>query len=427
MLMILGGGLSGLSAAYNSDGIVYERDTRVGGHAKSAHRDGFVFDEGIHVLHTSNQYVLDLLGKTGANLKQHHREAWIQSFGAMTRYPFQANTFGLPLSIVKDCLVGFIENDFTDRDAIKHYEDWIHFMFGKGIAKHFMVPYSQKFWGLPPSTLTTEWVSIRHPRPSLDEVIEGALHDQTKGFGINAEFKYPGRGGFGAIGEGLGDAVRDRVRLGMRVTRVDVVAREVEFNHRERIPYDTIISTIPLPELVPLIPTAPAGVVEATRRLRCNSILVVNLGVKRPGITHRHWIYFPEKDYAFFRISFPFNYGPHMVPEGCSSISCEIAFGPNDTMPHSYDGIIAKVIDDLRRAGVLLPDDEVVFTDAIPIKYGYVVFDVDRRPAVKTIHAFLEAHGIHPCGRYGEWAYLWSDEAILSGRKVAERVKAATG
>lgn len=424
MLMILGGGLSGLSAAHNSDGVIFERENRVGGHAKSAHRDGFVFDEGIHVLHTKNQYVLDLLDRTGANLRSREREAWIQSFGALTRYPFQANTFGLPIPVAKECLLGFIENEFTDRDAIKNYDDWIHFMFGKGIAKNFMLPYSYKFWGVPAASLTTDWVSIRHPRPTMEEVIEGALHEQTKGFGINAEFKYPERGGFGAIAESIYATVRDRVRLGMQVTRIDTTKRTIEFNHSERVSYDKIISTIPLPELVPLLVDAPTDVVEASKRLRCNSILVVNLGIKRPNITTKHWIYYSEPEYSFFRISFPFNKGAHMAPAGCSSISAEIAFGPNDPMPASHDGIVAKVIDDLKRGQVLRPDDEILFADSIPIKYGYVIFDADRRPAIKCIHQFLESHGIHPCGRYGEWAYLWSDEAILSGRKVAGRVMA---
>ena len=420
--MILGGGLAGLSAAYHSDGLVYEGETRVGGHAKSARRDGFVFDEGIHVLHTRNQYVLDLLDRTGANLRTHQREAWIQSFGALTRYPFQANTFGLPIPIVKDCLLGFIENEFKDRDAIRHYEDWIQFMFGKGIARHFMVPYSQKFWGLPPSTLTTEWVSVRHPRPTLDEVLEGALRDQTKGFGINAEFQYPERGGFGAIGEALAATVADRVRLGMRVTRIDARRRQIEFNDRDVVPYDRVLCTIPLPEVVRVLVDPPADVVEAASRLRCNRILVVNLGINRPGLTNKHWIYYPEREFSFFRISFPFNKGPHMVPPGCSSVSAEVAFGPYDAWPPSRDEMIARVEADLRRAGILEPADAVVFAEVIPIKYGYVVFDTDRRPAVKTIHSFLEAHDIHPCGRYGEWAYLWSDEAILSGRKAAERL-----
>lgn len=423
-IIILGGGLAGLSAAHHSDGIVFEGDTRVGGHAKSASRGGFVFDEGIHVLHTKNNYVLDLLSKVGANLQSQPREAWIHSHGAMTRYPFQANTYGLPIPIVKDCLIGFIENDFTDRDAIKNYADWVHFMFGPGIARHFMIPYSEKFWGVPATSLTTDWVSVRHPRPSLDEVLEGALTDQTKGFGINAEFKYPARGGFGAIGEALGGPVRDRTRLGMRVTRVDAERRKIEFNHADVIDYDTVLSTIPLPDLVGMLVNPPSAVVAAAASLRCNRIMVVNLGIRRPNITTKHWTYFLERDFAFFRISFPFNKSPVMVPPGCSSISAEIAFGPNDPWPPPQEALVERVVADLIRGNVITPDDEIVFSDIIPIKYGYVIFDADRRPAIKTVHEYLEARGIHPCGRYGEWAYLWSDEAILSGKKAAERALA---
>ena len=427
MLMILGAGLSGLSAAYHSDGIVFEKESRGGGHAKSKQSDGFIFDEGIHVLHTSNEYVLNLLGKVGARLASHTREAWICSFGAQTRYPFQANTYGLPVPIVKDCLLGFIQNDFKDREQIKTYQDWIYFMFGKGIAEHFMIPYSKKFWGVSADELTTEWVNVRHPRPSLEEVIEGSLHDQTKGFGVNAEFRYPEQGGFGAIGEALAQTVRDRIRLGMCVTKIDVKGRQVEFNHKEVIPYEKVISTLPLPDIVRLTPDAPETVREAARKLRCNSILAVNLGIKRPKLTDKHWIYFLEKEYSFFRISFPFNKAPHMAPQEMSSISAEIAYSDNHPLPCSRESIVQKVIDDLKRAGILNSEKEVLLADTIDVKYGYVIFDQARKTAISTIHAYLKKHDIFPCGRYGEWAYLWSDEAILSGRKVAMQVQGRDG
>lgn len=424
MLVILGGGLAGLSAAYHSDGVVFEQDRVIGGHAKSNHRDGFVFDEGIHVLHTKNEYILQLLEKVGANLVEHTREAWIHSFGALTRYPFQANTYGLPIPIVKDCLLGFIENPRTDRETIKTYEDWIYFMFGDGIAKHFMIPYSEKFWGVPPRELTTEWVSVRHPRPSLEEVIEGALHDQTKGFGVNAEFRYPERGGFGAIADALAAAVPERLRPGMRATRIDLAQRHIEFNHREIVGYEKMICTLPLPEVVRLIPDVPELVREAASKLRCNSILAVNLGINRPGITEKHWIYYPEREFVFFRVSFPFNNGPNMVPKGTSSIAAEIAYSRAHPLPVAHEQVVTRVVDDLVRAGVLRPDDEILFSDIIDIKYGYVIFDRDRQAATRTIRRYLREHEIYACGRYGEWAYLWSDEAILSGRRAAERVVA---
>lgn len=143
--LILGGGLAGLSACYHGNGTVYEKDRTSGGHARSHSSKGFIFDEGIHVLHTSNEYILQLMEDVNANLEVKERDAWIQSNGAMTRYPFQANTYGLPADIVKDCLLGFIENKFEKKD-IKNYRDWVQYMFGEGIANHFMIPYSKKFW-----------------------------------------------------------------------------------------------------------------------------------------------------------------------------------------------------------------------------------------------------------------------------------------
>ena len=104
--LILGGGLAGLSAGYHSNGTIFEEKSNVGGHTRSSYKNGFIFDEGIHVLHTKNEYVLNLVEEINADLDIRDRNAWIFSHGAMTRFPFQANTYGLPINIVKDCLLG---------------------------------------------------------------------------------------------------------------------------------------------------------------------------------------------------------------------------------------------------------------------------------------------------------------------------------
>jgi len=39
-----------------------------------------------------------------------------------------------------------------------------------------------------------------------------------------------------------------------------------------------------------------------------------------------------------------------------------------------------------------------------------------------VVHDYLKSHNIIPFGRYGQWSYLWSDEAILSGKRVAEKL-----
>jgi len=419
--IILGGGLSGLSACYHGNGIIYEKCDSAGGQARSHFNEGYVFDEGIHVMHTQNEYVLELMDKLEVNMDIRERSAWIQSHGAMTRYPFQANTYGLPVGIVKDCLLGFIQNDFIDVDNINNYQDWLYYMFGKGIAEHFMIPYSQKFWGVDAVDLTTEWVNVRHPKPSMEEVVNGALQDQAKGFGVNAVYRYPKKGGYGFIGKRLIEKCEGRIHTGMEATRIDLSAKKIEFNGKEELPYEKILSSLPLPELIRIIPDAPDDVRQAVKKLRTNSMFVVNLGINKPNLTDKNWIYYLEKEYSFIRVSFPSNQSDYVAPPGVSTIMAEVAYGNDNSLPEPREKMIDRVIIDLQKAGVIESNDEIVYKDAVDIKYAYVLFDKDRKSSIKTIHEYLKAHDIIPFGRYGLWAYLWSDEAILSGKKAAEK------
>tara|TARA_B100000212_G_C27383861_1_gene538278 strand:+ start:5277 stop:6569 length:1293 start_codon:yes stop_codon:yes gene_type:complete len=422
--LILGGGLAGLSACYHGNGIVFEKDNSWGGHARSHSSDGFVFDEGIHVLHTDNEYILNLLNEIDVELEVKERDAWIFSHGAMTRYPFQANTYGLPPDIVKECLLGFIENKHKKGD-IKNYEDWVRYIFGDGIADNFMLPYSKKFWGVDPKNLTTDWVNVRHPRPSMEEVITGAISDQKKGFGINATFRYPKQGGFGYIGEMLAESCKGRINSGMRATHIDLDRKSVIFNDHDEVNYQNLLSTIPLPELLNIIPDTPKEVLKASEKLRTNSIYVVNLGVDRANITEKSWIYFLDKEFSFVRVSFPFNFthsNDSVVPSGCSSISVEIAYGNDNPLPLPKEDMAQRAIEDLKKANIILESDNIIYEHTYDIKYGYVVYDENKKESVKKIHEFLKPHSIFPCGRYGLWAYLWSDEAIMSGKVAAEKL-----
>jgi hypothetical protein len=52
--------------------------------------------------------------------------------------------------------------------------------------------------------------------------------------------------------------------------------------------------------------------------------------------------------------------------------------------------------------------------------FANVIFDHDRPSALKTVHGYLDEVGIGYCGRYGDWAYIWTDQAFLSGERAAE-------
>jgi len=418
--IILGAGLAGLGAAYYSGFPVYEQGARAGGVADSVCKGGFVFDFGIHVLHSNDMRFHDLLKEVGLELVDHERRAYIYSYGSYTCYPFQVNSSHLPLMLRIRCVFDFLTRRANSLPA--DYEQWMIHNFGEGFARTFLIPYAEKFWRVLPKNMTYDWTNARVPQPSTVEVIKGAFLDTPSELGPNARFRYPSKDGAGFAGLAQALASRiDNIRCGMKATAVDIQNKKVIFNgDGEVVSYDNLITTIPLPELIGLIPDVPSEIRQTATRLKCNSIAIINFGVDSPDITDKHWIHFPEKDISFFRISFPDNFCPGLRPDGTSSIQAEVSYDKDS--PPDTDELLTNVHNDLLKVGVLNARHRVGFQDVIYLKYAYVVYDHDRKDNVAQIHEYLNKHNVYPCGRYGAWEYQWSDEAILSGMETAKKL-----
>jgi protoporphyrinogen oxidase len=416
-IVILGGGISGLAASLASGAPVFEAEDKAGGVAASDSDAGFTFDRGIHILQSTNARVLKLLGDSGVRLNSRSRQAYIHSHGTYTAYPFQVNTAGLPLPLRMRCVWSFL-NRPRDADP-RNYEEWMYANLGRGFAETFLIPYSEKFWTVHPRDLTHEWTGNRVPQPTTMQVLRGAFWSKQTRIGTNVDFRYPNNApGYGAIGEALSGRVA-ALHRGYRATRLDANGRTVHFANGKSVSYRRLISTIPLPDLVAICPDAPAAVRDAAAMLRTNSILVVNLGIGRPGNNGWHWVHFPEKDVSFFRISFPHNFADNVTPPGTSSISAEVAYSPD----HSLDrgSIVEKVIEDLKRVGILGRNDPIVHRGTRNIRYAYCIHDFQRKASVRAVRDWMLAHDVVPTGRYGLWNYFWSHEAIMSGLQAGEK------
>jgi protoporphyrinogen oxidase len=273
--------------------------------------------------------------------------------------------------------------------------------------------------------MTTEWlgskVGGRISRPSMEDVVKGAIDKNPRVLNYLTQFGYP-RGGFGQIAEKLGAEIHVRTSCGL--LGLDGRSRTLTFVDGSTRNYETAVSTIPLPSLVSVATDAPEGVRLAAQRLMWTSLRCVNLGIERPDVGPGHWVYFYDHAIPFFRISFPSKLAPGMAPVGHSSISCEIAYSRRRSL--SEDGLVERVIAALQSTGILRPDDKIVATSQTNSPFAYVVFDHQRSAAVATIHEWMGEIGLIPCGRFAEWGYQWSFEAIECGKQAAARVRART-
>ncbi len=415
-LVILGGGVAGLVAGIDTGAPIYEADPHPGGAASSDTSEGYTFDHGIHVLQTTNMDVVRMLEALGVEFRIVDRSAHIFAFGKFTAYPFQINSTNLRIDRRLRCVAGFIRR--RSNPEPQNYADWIYRSIGRGFADTFLIPYSEKFWGVHPREMSFEWTGNRVPKAEIWQVLRGALFSTNTRVGTNATFRYPdGPGGYGTVPTCLARAVGSQLHTGRRATHIDLEGKRVTFDDGSTADYRILLSTIPLPVFMRIASTVPEDVERAVGTLRTNSIMVVNLGIDRADLTDKHWIHFPEREFSFFRISFPHNFSPETVPAGKSSISAEVSY-PTGSPPDPA-AIVERVTADLRRAGVLRADDKVVMSHTRDIPWGYCIFDEARKAALPVIERWLDSVDVVPGGRYGQWTYYWSDEAMMSGRVAA--------
>jgi UDP-galactopyranose mutase len=454
--LILGAGPTGLSAAYHygAGSVVLEREAKVGGWCRSIEDTGFTFDHAGHIMFSDDPYVQDLYRLLlGDNVHWQEREAWIYSKGVYTRYPFQGALHGLPPDVLRECLVGAIEARFgalsrsgeasdaaagvkdccadatgiEAREALdasaappRNFEEFIHRTWGAGVAKHFAIPYNRKLWTVPLSEMETSWLGGRVPLPDLEEMIEGALQPVPKPMGPNARFGYPLRGGFQALMNGFLPLLRADLLLQANVERVSPLLRAVTLADGRRFHYDTLVSTLPLPVLIASMgDEAPAEIRRAASELRHVSIRCVNLGVARPHLSDRHWIYFPE-DTVFHRVFLQGNASPHCNPPGGFGLTCEISYSPTKPLPAVGAALTERCVQDCIRVGLLDASDALLTSNQIDMPYAYVVYDHGRAERVAKIRAWLANFDIILAGRYSEWEYYNSDHAFIAGKKAAE-------
>lgn len=426
-ILIVGGGLTGLSTALHLRDEVpwqlFERDDRVGGHARTEELRGFYFDKTGHWLHLRDPGMKGLVGglfdgeSPERQMVQVARKARIFSHGALTRYPFQANLHGLPPEVISECLLGFIRSHYDPRsgEPPRDFEDFCYKRFGDGIARHFMVPYNQKLWGVHPREITAAWCTRFVPVPKLDEVVKGAVGDTPPELGYNVHFLYPQKGGI----ESLVRALRERLPSERVHTRAGL--EEVRLADRtaviggERRRYSAMVATLPLPELCRAIVDLPDELRAWAERLRCTPVRYLNVATRRSPKVDFHWLYVPEERYPFYRVGIYSNAVPSMAPPGCGSLYVELSDrGP---VPRVED-LMPSVNEALCAAGVLHSPEDVLFAELREIQYAYVVFDHHYYDALAKLMPFLEEHGIYPRGRYGSWTYNSMEDCMMLGRDI---------
>ena len=420
-IVVLGTGMAGFGAAYrlHSEGItpvMYDKNAYYGGHTASfRYETGFLFDVGPHISFTKDTRIQEVFADS---VEQQYETIQIN----LNNYwhPVQLHLHGMPEDLIVKVISDFVEERGAPERPIKNYADWLLASFGKTFAESFPMTYTRKYHTTTADNMSTDWLGPRIYRPSLEEVLRGAISASAPHVHYITHFRYPSAGGFmNYLNKFM---PMGNIKLNHELVSIDPRKQELKFANGLVERYDGLVSSVPLPDIIRMIADAPKDVAAAAKKLSCSTCVLVNVGIDRADISNAHMTYFYDEDICFTRLGFPHMLSTRNAPEGAGSIQAEVYFSekykPFTGSPEDY---IEPVIRDLKRVGLVKDNDRILSKKAMFLKYANIIFDLERAEALKTVHGYLDDVGIAYCGRYGDWGYMWTDESFISGEKAAEK------
>ena len=427
-VLVLGAGLAGISAALALGGgyRLLEREARPGGLCRTDVRDGFSFDATGHWLHFRDPDTRALAHEVlpGGWITV-QRRASIHSQGVFTRYPYQVNTHGLPAAVVTENVLGFIAAHLGEAGAElrqrvpRNFAEFVLRHLGAGIARNFMFPYNEKLWTVPPAELTIEWMGRFVPRPTLEQVVRGALGLEGDAEGYNATFLYPREGGIETFVRALVARLPRPPECGVRPVSIDPLRKVALLSTGEEVRYRAVVSSVPLPDMVDLVGGAPPAVREASRLLRGATVTYVNVAARDIGGPAWHWVYLPESSLRPYRVGSASAAVASLAPPGFRNFYVEMS-GREPVPPAEAE---RAAVEALLSLGMIESMEDVKFAEVRTIPQAYVIHDRSYGPAREAIRTWLGEHDILVAGRSGNWEYSSMEDALLGGRQAARLLK----
>ena len=465
-IVIIGAGPTGLGAAYrfsehndsianNREVIVLEMERQAGGLASSYRDDkGFLWDNGGHVVFSHYDYFTRVLKKAVTDWNKRSRASYAYMMGSSGRrkfvpYPVQHNIHVLDEEEQQRSLRGLEEISAHPSSSKPHnFDEWLVKNFGEGLSEVFMRKYNRKVWTVDPREMNSDWVGECVAIPNVDvikSIIAKWNHNHTNrqdakdsNWGPNQMFEFPTHGGTGQIWKSVSGLIpQGWFRFGHVVTSVNSEKKVMDIVTTNglaySLKYDYLISTAPLDCLLSMVEDNDPKLTELreiSQKFVYSHTHVIGIGLEGqppPFLSDKSWIYFPDSDSPFYRITVFSNYADDNVPSPGKvwSLMCEAAEPKHagDSSKWEEKSLIKQTIDALVSYG-FIASSQVLSTYHRRLEHGYPVPFLKREQYLSLIQPWLQSRSIFSRGRFGGWRYEVSnqDHSLMQGVEVADYI-----
>ncbi|MDO8725116.1 MAG: FAD-dependent oxidoreductase [Candidatus Methanoperedens sp.] len=439
-VVILGAGIAGLSAGYRLSEAsipltIIEKESIIGGMSSCFKYKDYTLDYGPHKIFTRMDDIMEKIRNLiGKDLLTVPKKSRIRLSGKYYNFPVGVKELltGMPFTGLS-CGMGYMlaaMKAMIIKSNDDSYEEYIINRFGKGTFNLVFKPYAEKIWGHP-GELSASLAKSRVAIPSIAELVIRMVSGNSNKPAISADVFYYPKNGVIEISEKLAEKIEAKNKSILNKTvpvQIDTQSNMVTVRNetgQTSVKYSSIISTIPIDELINLLkPKAPDTVILASKSLKHRNLVLIYMVIKQPRLFEDSFIFYPEEKYIFNRLSEQKGFSEFMISGNKTVLCVEITCAENDEKWNASDEVLfKKAIEGLKDVEIIGPDTEIEEYFVKRLTNAYPVYAINYQQNLEVILDFLDSLGnIYVVGRQGIFNYCGMADAMDMGFTAAEQI-----
>ncbi|MEO6813242.1 MAG: FAD-dependent oxidoreductase [Ginsengibacter sp.] len=428
---IIGAGIAGLTAANllkekNIPFILYEAGEKIAGLATSFTDDeGFSHDFGAHFI--TNRLARAIGVDSECRLVKHYGEAvWYK--GKSYNYPFG-------LVMVPRFSLSYLQNQLKSlrkREILLSAADWFRNKYGPALADEIALPLIEAWSGAAAPHLSAslgDGLFGGSIAKTLYLKLAGLLSGRAVACGYNREkpetphvwHVYPNKG-ISTLCEKLATGLEDSIRLKCPVEAIIIekekaVAVKVKGENHE---VGAVISTAPVNILAKMVRGTHS--LESELRFQYRPMIFINMKFLGSHLLPDTVMWFPEKDFAFFRLTEATISMPWLAPSGKTIITADIGCEKNDEMWMMDEAKLTELC--LSHLEPVIPDIRKRFlgSDVLRTTISYPVFLREYEPERRAFQQSTNIENLLSVGRNGEFSHMFMEDVYWRTQKKVKKL-----
>jgi oxygen-dependent protoporphyrinogen oxidase len=430
-IAIIGAGMAGLTAANylgrnNIPFVLYESGKKIAGLAASFKDDeGFTYDFGAHFI---TNRLADAIGVSSqCRLVKHYGEAvWLK--GKTYSYPFGLVRIPrMTLSWIAG-QVRSMRNGYVPSSAA----EWFHKRYGAALADEIALPLLEAWSGAPAGNLSPAVgdglfggsIAKTFYLKAVGKLTGKAIacgYNREKPETANVWHVYP-NDGISTLCEKLAERLDEFIKLESPVEEIlveneRVVGVKVKGEFQE---VSAVISTAPANILSKLVKGTDA--LKEASGFRYRPMVFINMRFEGRGLLPDTVMWFPEKEFPFFRLTEATLSMPWLAPEGKTMITVDIGCEKDDEIWSMDEKKLAELC--LKNLESIIPGARKKYlgSNVLRTPIAYPVFLNEYEKQRQNFEQTTNIENLLSIGRNGEFSHMFMEDVYWRTLKKVQEL-----